>query len=84
MCWGAFFATGDAVYALPVIRCAAKPSKDNEINMSQQAARMSQQAARWSLKSLCPRHKKLQEIKDNFYKTATPNERKSLDDLFNK
>jgi len=77
MCWGAFFATGDPVYALPVIRCAAKPSKANEIDMSQGAAR-------WSLKSLCASHKKLRAIKDDFYKTAKPAERKSLDELFNK
>ena len=77
LCWGAFFATGSPEYALPVIRCATKPTKDREFDLSQAAAR-------WSLKSLCNTHKKLRDIKDSFYKTALPEERKSLDKLFNK
>jgi hypothetical protein len=77
MCWGAFFATGDPVYALIVIRCAVQPEKSGEIDMSREAAR-------WSLKSICKSHAKLREIKDNFRKTATPAEQKSLDELFKK
>ena len=41
-------------------------------------------AARWSLKSLCSTHPKLRDIKDAFYKTASPEERKALDELFQK
>ncbi len=77
MCWGAFFATGDSAYALPIIRCAVKPAKKNVIDMSQGAAQ-------WSLKSLCSTHPKLRNIKDTFYKTASPEERKALDELFKK
>lgn len=77
MCWGAFFATGEAKYVLPVIRCAAQPDKPGLIDLSQQSAR-------WSLKSLGDDHQKIREIKDAFYKTATPEQRKSLDDLFKK
>ena len=77
MCWGAFFATGDSAFALPVIRCAVKPAMKNEIDVSQVAAR-------WSLKSLCSTHPKLRDIKDAFYKTASPEERKALDELFQK
>jgi len=77
MCWGAFFATGDPVYALTVIRCAAQPPESDPIDMSHQAAR-------WSLKSLCKSHPKLRAIKDDFYNAATSAERKSLDELFNK
>lgn len=77
MCWGAFFATGDAAYALTVIRCAALPEKPGNINISRQAAQ-------WSLKSLCQTHAKLREIRDEFQKTATPGERKVLEELFKK
>ena len=76
-CWGAFFATGDSVYALTVIRCATKPTKEKDLEISQGAAR-------WSLKSLCNTHKKLRDIKDSFYKAASPQERKALDELFKK
>ena len=75
MCWGAFFATGDPVYVLSVMRCAVKPAKANVIDMSQQAAR-------WSLKALCRTHAKVRDIKDTFYKTASPDERQVLDELF--
>ncbi len=75
LCWGAFFATGDPVYALPVIRCATKPVKAKTIDMGREAAQ-------WSLKALCGTHKKLRDIKDAFYKTASPEERKALDELF--
>ncbi len=77
MCWGAFFATGDAAYALTVLRCAVKPVKPKTIDLSQQAAR-------WSYKSLSQSHPKLREIRDDFYKTATPEERKTLDEVFKK
>ena len=77
MCWGAFFATGDSVYVLPVFRCAVKPSKANNIDLSQQAAR-------WSLKALCRTHQKVRDIKDAFYTTASPEERETLDELFKK
>ena len=77
MCWGAFFATGDPTYALIVIKCAVKQQKKDVINMSQQAAR-------WSLRSLSLEHEKLRAIKADFYKTASPEERKALDEIFPK
>ena len=75
MCWGAFFATGEAAYALPVIRCAVRPAKEG-------VADLTRQAARWSLKALCATHPRLREIRDRFYETAAPQERRSLDELF--
>lgn len=75
MCWGAFFATGEAAYALPVIRRAATSAR-------QDATDQTRQAARWSLKSLCATHPRLREIRDEFYQGATPEQARSLDDLF--
>jgi hypothetical protein len=75
MCWGAFFATGDKAYVLPIIRCAVKPRQPGVFDITQASAM-------WSLKSLCQRQKKVQEIKDEFYKSAKPEEQATLDELF--
>ena len=77
MCWGAFFATGDAMYALPVVRCAVLPTKEHTMNMSREAAR-------WSFKSLCAVHPKLRQIRNDFHASASPEERRSLDESFRK
>jgi hypothetical protein len=75
MCWSAFFATGDKKYVLPVIRCAAKPRQPGVFDITQASAM-------WSLKSLCQSQKKVAEIKDEFYKSARPEEQATLDELF--
>jgi hypothetical protein len=75
MCWGAFFATGDKAYVLPIIRCAVRPEQPRTIDLSKRAAG-------WSLKSLSNDQKRVREIKDEFYKSATPEEQASLDELF--
>lgn len=75
MCWGAFFATGDKAYVLPIIRCAVRPEQPRTIDLSKRAAA-------WSLKSLSNDQKRVREIKDEFYKSATREEQVSLDELF--
>jgi hypothetical protein len=76
MCWAAFMATGDPIYALVVIRCAVRPTKgDVDVDTSQEAAR-------WSLKALCETHPKLRLIKDNFYQTAGTAERRAMEEIF--
>ena len=76
MCWAAFMATGDPTYALIVIHCAVRPTKgDVQVDTSQEAAR-------WSLKALCETHPKLRQIKDDFYRTASPAERRALEEIF--
>jgi hypothetical protein len=72
--WGSFFATGDKDYALAVIRCAATSEKESDAD--------TRNAARWSLKSLCITDPNILKIKNEFYQTASPKERKSLDELF--
>jgi len=75
-CWGSFFATGDKDYVLSVIRCAAAPEPQAN------ADRMSRMAARWSLKSLCRTHPAIARIEDEFYKAASEQQKKSLDESF--
>jgi hypothetical protein len=72
MCWGAFFATGDKGYALVVIRSAATPAPPKTIDMTQQAAK-------WSLNSLARTHPRIQQIRDEFLKTASEEQKRELE-----
>ena len=74
-CWASFFATGDRDYVLTVIRCATAPETKGNVDMGREAAR-------WSLKSLCGMDPAIAKIKDDFYKSASGQQQKSLDELF--
>jgi len=74
-CWASFFATGEAAYVHTVIRCATAPQQQGRIDLAHHAAR-------WSLKSLCRMQAPVLKIKDDFYKTATAQQKASLDALF--
>jgi len=74
---GSFFATGEEKYVFPILLLASSPEKANTVDL----ARFS---ARWSLKSICREHKKVSALKDRFYKEATKEQKKVLDELFRK
>lgn len=73
--WGSFFATGEEKYVRPILLLASSSEKLNAVDLTRFSAQ-------WSLKSICRDHKKVCEIKDSFYKTASKEQKKILDELF--
>jgi len=71
MCWGAFFATGDQGYALTVLRYAAKIPKPGAIDLTHESAK-------WSVLALTRTHPRIREIRDEFLRTASEEEKKQL------
>lgn len=67
LAWGAFFASGDPDYIHSLVRCAVRPDRKDDEDVTRAAAR-------WSLKAIGKNHARVKELADAYLKTRSKEE----------